>query len=337
MQPAMKRLLLVVSVSIALALPTAFAAGALWIDGPKPSPLGGLLAAALLVAILTLLVAVRPMLRSLLAVVALLAVVFAWWFSIEPSNDRDWMPDVAELATAEINGNQVTVHNVRNFDYRSEDEYDVHWEDRIYDLDKLENLDLFLIYWGSPMIAHTIMSWQFEDGKHLAVSIETRKEKGEAYSAILGFFRQFELYYVVADEQDVVKLRSNYRGEDVFVYRLQAKPELARELLLDYFAEMNSLAEKPRWYNAATLNCTTAIREHMVNIGRNGALDWRMLVNGYLPELGYERGSLDTSVPFEELQRRSEITEAAKAAGDSPEFSSLIRVGVPGMEARESQ
>jgi hypothetical protein len=174
------------------------------------------------------------------------------------------------------------------------------------------------------------MSWEFEDGQQLAISIETRKENGESYSAVRGFFRQYELYYVVADERDVVRLRTNYRGEQVYLYRFRAPAELARAVLLDYLEEVNRLAERPEWYNALTHNCTTTIRHHVQNVAPRNPFSWKILVNGYIDELGYSRGTIDTSLPFAELRARSNITEAAKAADQDPDFSARIRKGLPG-------
>jgi len=188
---------------------------------------------------------------------------------------------------------------------------------------------MFFSHWSGPAIAHTILSWDFSDGQHLAISIETRKRVGQEYSAIAGFFRQYPIYYVVADERDVVRLRTNFRGENVWMYRLKpARPDAARALLLDYVASINALAERPAWYNALTDNCTTTIQRHArhINPGAN-PLDWRLLANGRLPELLYERGRIDTSVPFEELRRRAHIDARAKAADRDPDFSARIRGG----------
>jgi len=154
-------------------------------------------------------VLVRPMRRALTAFLVLWLVVLAWWLRIPPRADRDWQPDVARVATADIDGDVVTIHNVRDFDYRSDTDFTERWEDRTYDLSRLGGVDLFMSFWGPTLLAHTIVSWEFDDGRHLAVSIETRKERGEVYSALRGFFRQYELYYVVADERDVVRLRTN--------------------------------------------------------------------------------------------------------------------------------
>jgi hypothetical protein len=179
------------------------------------------------------------------------------------------------------------------------------------------------------MIAHTIASWAFEDGQQLAISIETRKEVGESYSAVLGFFRQFELYYVVADERDLIGVRTNHRGEEVYLYRLRTPVPIARAVLEDYLRAVNGLVEEPRWYNALTHNCTTQIRRHAQQVAAGQPFSWKILVNGYIDELGYDRGTIDTSLPFDELKRRSDVTERARQSGLGPDFSQRIRVGLP--------
>jgi hypothetical protein len=324
------KVLLAIVVAAVVGLLSVWACAALWFDGP----LSGWLAAGFAVAVGGIFGWVRPIRVALLGFAGLMGVVVAWWLAIEPSNDRNWLPEVAQTPTASIQGNLVTIQNVRNFAYRSETDFDERWEERSYDLSKLRGADMFLSYWGSPWIAHTIVSWEFSDGQHLAVSIETRKERGEEYSALLGFFRQFELYYVFADEQDLVGLRTQHRGEDVYLYRLRAPVETARAVLLDYLEEANRLAESPRWYNAATHNCTTAIRYHMKNIAAANPWDWRILVNGHIDELGYERGTIETSLPFEQLKLQSNITQRARAAARAPDFSQRIREGLPGARVR---
>ena len=304
-------------------------AAALWFAGPGPAGLRAALAMALPLVALAIVAAVRPNGRAGLALAALATAVLAWWGSLAPSNTRDWQPDVARAPTAVIDGNLVTVTDVRNFRYRSETDFDERWEERRLDLARLAGMDVFFSHWGSPLIAHTIMSWSFSDGQHLAVSIETRKEKGEQYSAVAGFFRQYELIYIAADEADVVKLRTNFRGEEVYVYRLRPPPGRARALLLEYLGAMNALAREPGWYNALTTNCTTTIRQRVMHAGGNMPLSWKLLANGYLPELLYERGSLDTSLPFAELKAKSHINERARAASDSDDFSAAIRAGLP--------
>jgi hypothetical protein len=265
-----------------------------------------------------------------LAALALAALALAWWVSRRPSNTGNWQRDVARVATARVDGDRATVTNLRDFRYRSERDFDERWEERSFDLTQVDGLDIFVIYWGSPLIAHTILSWSFADGPHLAISVETRKRKDQEYSTIAGFFRQYTLIYVVADENDVIRLRTDIRGEEVYLYRLVGvKRSAARALLLNYFDAMNDIARRPRWYNALVANCTTVIRQRIVHAGGNVPLSWKLFANGFLPELLYERGSLDTSRSFAELKATSRINDRAKAAGAAEDFSAAIRVGLP--------
>ena len=273
--------------------------------------------------------------RSLSASGLVCAVLLAWWLSLAPSNDRDWQPDVARTPTAEREGGVVTLRDVRHFDYRSETDFAERWETRRYDLDRVEGLDLFVSFWGPTLYAHTILSWQFADAPPLAASIETRKEKGEAYSAVRGFFRQYELVYVLADESDVVRLRTGYRGERVLLYRLATPPQAARALLEQYLAEANALARRPAWYNAFTQNCTTGIWRNVRAIAPDTRFDWRLVANGRLDELLYERGTLDTRLPLAELRARSDVTAQARRCGEGADFSSCIREGLPLPASRE--
>jgi hypothetical protein len=259
--------------------------------------------------------------------------VLGWWLALQPANDRDWQPDVAVLPYADIAGHQVTIHNIRNCNYRSETDFDVQHYDKAFNLDALRTVDLYLVTWGSPNIAHTMVSFGFTNGDYVCFSIETRKEKGEEYSAVKGLFRQFELTYIIADERDLVRLRTNYRrGEEACLYRLQVTPEQGRTLFLDYLHRANELHERAEWYNALTDNCTTAIRAQRAAADR-APWDWRMLVNGHLDELLYERGRIVTNLPFAELKKLSHINSRARAADQAADFSQQIRTGLPGFAA----
>lgn len=308
----------------------AWGALALWFDASRRAWLAGLFSLAFLAGCVSLLVWLRPLWRAMLRVASLFLLVLTWWLLIPPRNSRNWAPEVARLAHATMTGNLVTIENVRNFDYRSENDFTERWETRNYDLDKLQGANMFLSFWGPTLIAHTIVSWEFADGPPLAISIETRKERGESYSALRGFFRQYELYYVVADERDVIRLRTNYRGERVYLYSLHIRTEAARAMLLDYLQSVNSLTVRPCWYNALTQNCTTTIRYHAQHVGANRPWDWRILANGHIDELGYERGTIDTSLSFPELKTHSDITARARQADDAADFSARIRQGLPG-------
>jgi hypothetical protein len=302
--------------------------GAVWFDGPFGT--GNKLVSALLAAaFVVVLLFVRPFWRKLGIFVVLFAGVIGWWLTLPPTNEADWQPDVAQVAWAKINGDEVTLHNVRNCDYRTETDYTPRWETRTARISQITGIDLAVGYWGSPWIAHPIASFQFADAPPLCLSIETRKKLGQTYSAIRGFYRQFELIYIVADERDVIRLRTNYRKEDIYLYRTTISPAHARERFLEYIHSLNALRNKPRWYNAITTNCTTSIRtQHPPN--ERMPWDWRILLNGKGDELMYERHLIVTGgLPFAELKTRSLIDTRARAANDSPEFSKLIREGLP--------
>lgn len=264
---------------------------------------------------------------------SLFGIVLAWWLLLPPRNDRDWEPDVAKLPYAEVNASSVTLRNIRDCDYRSEREYTVRHYDRTFDLGSLRSLDLFFVDWGLPHIAHTMLSFGFGGGKYVCFSIETRKKKGEEYSSARGFFKQYELTYVVADERDAIRLRANYRkGENVYLYRLDATPEFIRQVFLDYLRSVNGLRDRPQWYNALTANCTTDIWKHIAPYYPKAKFDWRILASGHVDEMAYELGVTDQSLPFPELKRRSLINERSKAAAADRAYSELIRRGLPGFK-----
>jgi hypothetical protein len=262
---------------------------------------------------------------------ATLIALFVWWGMMTPSNDRVWAADVARATTGTLDGDRLEVRNVRNFAWRSDTDFDVRWETRTYDLRTLTGVDLFMSYWAGESIAHSILSFGFADGRHLAFSIEIRKEQHEAYSALAGFFRTYELSFVAADERDVVGVRTNVRDEDVRIYKMRMPPDRARALLLEYIAEANDLAARPRFYNSLTTNCTTQIYRMAQALQPDLPLDYRLLLAGYVPDYVYDRGGLDTRLPFERLRDLAHIK--GRAASTDPDFSRLIRVGVPDPKA----
>ena len=309
---------------------TIWAGSALWFDLPFGN--ANLVAVLIYGAVIAVAVALVPGIRyKALACLACFLLVLGWWLSIDASNDRHWQEDVARTAWAEFDGDRVTIHNVRNFDYRTEQDYTSHWETRSYNLQDIRGADIFITYWGSPWIAHPIVSFQFGDKDHLAISVETRKIVGEDYSAVRGFFRQYELIYIVGDERDLVRLRTNYRkDEEVYLYRTTATPEAAKAIFVDYLRSVNQLHARPAFYNAVTSNCTTNIRIHAGAGSTTPPWDWRLLLNGKSDEFAYQYGRIVGGMPFEQLKQRAHINEAARAAGNSEQFSDLIRVGRPG-------
>ncbi len=318
------KLLVFVTAIIAIA----WAFGAVWFDAPFGSA-NKIAAGLLAIGFAITLAFVKPFWRKITAVALLFGVVFAWWWTLSPTNDGDWQPDVAKQAWADIEGDEVTLHNVRNCDYRTETDYTPHWEARTVRISQITGIDLAINYWGSPWIAHPIVSFQFADAPPLCFSIETRKKFGQTYSTIGGLYRQFELIYIAADERDVIRLRTNYRKEDVYLYHTTISPARARERFLEYIHSLNALRNKPRWYNAITTNCTTSIRAQHPPKERV-PWDWRILLNGKGDELMYERNFIVTGgLSFAELKTRSLIDTRARAANGSADFSQLIREGLP--------
>ena len=329
-------ILLAIAMSIAWLIAlgcVVWAFGALHFDFPIwKSAAAWTFAAVMLAAV----VFVRGAWRKLGAVFLGFVLVLIWWRTLKPTNDADWQPDVAQVAWADINGDEITLHNVRTCDYRSNTDYTPHWETRTVRLSQLTGVDIAIDYWGSPWIAHPIVSFQFADAPPVCFSIETRVKNGQAYSPIGGLYRSYELIYLVSGERDVIRLRTNFRNEDIYLYRMTFTAAQARERFLEYLRALNALHEHPRWYNEITTNCTTSIRAQTPK-GPRLPLDWRILLNGKGDEMMYERGTIITDgLPFAELKKRALIDEAAKAAGDSPDFSRLIREGRPGFAAPSS-
>jgi len=256
-------------------------------------------------------------------------VLMLWWWSLEPSNAKDWQPEVARLPYGEITGDILTLHNVRNFHYRDVQDFDPHWETRRYDLSQLCSLDLFMSYWGLRHIAHTILSWGFENGDHLAISIETRKRVGQSYSSIKGFFKQFNLIYVAADERDLIRLRTNLRKEEVYLYPLvNVNQDRVRALLESYLQHMNKLVNQAEFYHALVMNCTSAITTHTKIVDPDVSVtDWRLFANGHIDEMLYEHGAIRTDLPFSEVRKMSRVDLRMRQL-DIKNFSAQMREGV---------
>jgi hypothetical protein len=267
--------------------------------------------------------------RMSVAFIVLYLGVVAWWIAIPPSHDREWRPEVAVMPRAVIDGDRVRITGVRNFDYRTRNDFTVRYEEREVLLSHLTGVDFYVSYWSEGLVGHTFLSFIFDNAPPLSISIETRPEVGEGFNPIASLFKQFELIYVVGDERDIVGVRTNHRGETVYLYRLNASPDKARELLLVYLERINELADRPEFYHLLSNSCTINIIRYLNAAGRKGRFDIRHLFNGLIDSYLYHSGRVDTTLPFDELRRRSLINEAAQAAADAPDFSQRIRASVP--------
>jgi len=261
---------------------------------------------------------------------ALFAAVLVWWILIPPSHDRPWRREVAVLPRAIIDGDRVRITGVRDFVYRSADDFTVRYIDREVSLAQLTSVDFFISYWLPGPMAHTFVSFNFADAPPVCISIEIRPEVGESFSPVPSMFKQFELIYVVGEERDLVRVRTDYLGEDVFLYRIQAPTDGVRRLFQVYLDRINELADRPEWYHLLKSNCTLNIVRYANAAGREGRWDLRHLLNGWSDRYLYDAGFVDTSMPFDELRARSRITDVSRAARDAADFSKQIRVGLPG-------
>jgi len=326
----MGRAVLFVAIALVTVLSGAWGALALWYQLPGGTVARTLGGAAWVLAVIAL-AAFAISRRSWLPLgvyLAMYAALLIWWASIAPSNQRVWSDDVARMLTGTVQGNAVTLDNVRDFNWRSDTDYDARWETRHYDLDRLASADAVLSYWGSKAIAHAMISFGFDDGSHVVFSVEIRKKRGDQYSSIGGFFRQFETTLVAADERDIIRVRTNVRGEDDYLYPLHMDKPTMRALFLSYVQAANTLSVTPAFYNTITSNCTTIVYRMARQIDPGLPWDIRLLLTGYLPEYLYKVGALDRSVSVEQLRQRGRITDRAKSTTPDEDFSKAIRVGL---------
>ncbi|USX16817.1 DUF4105 domain-containing protein [Oxalobacteraceae bacterium OTU3CAMAD1] len=263
--------------------------------------------------------------RVALPWLAAMIALMAWWSTLQPTHNRVWADDVSRMVTGQVQGGVVTLDQVRNFDWRSDTDYTQRWEARSYDLDQLRSVDVAMSYWMGPAIAHTLVSFGFADGRYLTFSIEIRKQRGESFDAIAGFFKGFETVLIAADERDILRVRTNVRDEDMYLYRLKMPPEAMRSLFLAYLDEGAKLKREPRFYNTLTANCTTIIFEMARRIDPGLPLDWRLLASGYLDRYLFDIGALAGGQDFETLRRNAHITQRARAADKDEDFSTRIR------------
>ncbi len=272
----------------------------------------------------------RSIWKGLLIYLVLHGALLVWWNNLIPSNNHQWEEDVAQMTSGSIEGDQVTLFNVRNFDWHSETEYTPRWETREYDLSKLTSVDMLTSHWGMDAIAHVLVSFGFDDGQFVTFSVEIRKKKGQQFSEIAGFFKQYELSILATDERDAIGVRPNVRGEDTFLYRIDMPADIRKKLFLSYIEQANQLQKEPRFYNTVTTNCTTLVFGMMQHISGGLPLDARLLLTGYLPSYVQELDGLTDGFDLAQLRSAGRITERSKQAGQSSNYSKIIRQGVPG-------
>jgi hypothetical protein len=326
---AIGRVVLNVLVAIVAFFSGVWGAMALWFQlagGPGMRALGSVLWVILIASLFAFAISRKSWVPVIFYVLAFASLI-AWWSTVVPSNHRVWADDVAQLMSGQVEGDRVTLNNVRNFTWRTEDDHDIRWETRTYDLDRIASADAVLSYWGSKELAHAMISFGFDEGNHVVFSVEIRKKRGQQYSAIGGFFKRFEMVLTAADERDIIRVRTNVRGEDDYIYPLKMSKSAMRELFLSYVNAANQLVTTPAFYNTLTSNCTTIVYRMAKQIDPGLPYDVRLLLTGYLPEYLHEIGAVDPDVSVTELRRRGRITDKARASLSTDDFSKVIRVG----------
>ncbi|WP_250624292.1 DUF4105 domain-containing protein [Pinirhizobacter soli] len=302
----------------------AWGALALWYHGSRLALGAYLIAVVACIAAIVLFGHAWPLVAWGLVLLSLLG----WWWRIAPSNDRDWADDVARTLTGRIDGDMAQLSHVRDFRWTSEDTYQVRWTNPSYDLSRLQHADAIVSYWGLRSIAHAMVSFAFDDGRHLVFSVEIRKKRGQAFSAIGGFFKQYEMILIAATEPDIIGVRTNMRMEDTYLLPLNAHADTLRSLFVAYVDAANRLAARPEWYNTITSNCTTLVYRMARRLNPGLPMDIRLLATGYLPEYLRDAGAVDAPDGVEKLRQRSAISERARAAGLDGDFSAAIRTPV---------
>ena len=255
--------------------------------------------------------------------------LLVWWKHLRPSNDREWADDVSQTVGGNIEGNVVTLDKVRDFVWRTKTDYVQRWVPRSYDLAHLDSLDMTVSYWSRRSIAHMLISFGFGADRHVAFSVEIRRQKHQSFSEVGGFFKEFELVILAAEERDIVRLRTNVRREKTYLFRLNFPPEVMRALFLAYVAEANELKDTPRFYHTISSNCTTVLYAMLKRIVGRLPFSYRVLLSGYMPEYFYGIGRLDNRYPLPELRALGYISERGRMADESPTFSADIRQGIP--------
>ena len=323
------RWILYVLIVLVAVISGGWAALALWYQAPGGQVVRVVAAVSWVIFVLTVLALIWarrggvPIAAYVLAYVILLA----WWSTIAPSNHREWADDVSRMLAGQVDGDRVTLYNVRNFNWRTDDDYDARWETRSYDLNQLSTADVILSSWGVPGISHALISFGFNDGSHVVFSVEIRRKKGQSFSSIGGFFKQFESTIVAADEHDIIRLRTNVRNETDHLYRLRMDKATMRSLFLAYVQEANELGAKPAFYNTVTSNCVTIVYGMAKRIDPGLPYDYRLLLTSYLPSYLYQVGALDTRYPLAVLTQQGDVTARARARATAPsdDFSKAIR------------
>lgn len=323
--------ILLIPVFLVVAYTSVWGTLAIWFKLPGPEQLRIAVAASFaLFGLLTLAAFFRPVRwRWLTVFAAIFSILLIWWNTLQPPADGNWSPEVARQVTGTIEGDTLTLQNVRAFEWRSEEDLTANWVTRTYDLTQLETVDLYMSYWGGPAMAHLMLSFGFADGEYLTWSVEVRRSVGERFSPVADFFKANSVSLIASVEEDVVGLRSNIQKAEVFLFRLRSDPARRRKLLEGYVEEANKLSQRPEFFHSVFTNCSKTVIDLARSVGAAIPADWRVIVNGYFPEYLYELGAMTEEVGYDELRALGNISHRARDFGLKDGFAEAVRIGVP--------
>ena len=322
----MLRLAALLGTGLMIAAFWAWSALAIYFSNLPGSTLRALLAAIFALSVPAAFALLPNRRRTALFFAACVGAILLWWQTISPSHDREWTTDVAVLPHSTIEGDLVTVHDIRNFDYRSPNDFDVRYYDKTFDLRKIETFYVVFSYWDNlETVAHTMLSFGFRGNDYLTVSAETRRERGEPQTALRGLFKQYEMIFILGDERDLLRLRSGFRGEEVYLYPTTATPQEARALFLDILEHVNRIYRQPEFYNTLRDNCTTSLLPHIDRIRPVRATQLERIRNGFGDAVAYRNGWIVSDLPFPETKRRHHINPYVENLTDARDYSRRIR------------
>jgi hypothetical protein len=287
-------------------------AGAIYYDLCGGNKWGRALASCWVLGLLSLFAFWQPLWKPCFVFWGAVAIFLTWWLKQKPSHDRDWDPAVAVLPRAVRKRDEVTIENVRNFEYRSLDDFTPRYESRTYRLANLKGVDAIFFNWGSAVMSHPVLVFDFGPDGRVCMSIEVRYRRGQDYLILRSLYHFYELIFLVTDERDAILRRTKYGpSQEAHLYRLATTPEELRATFLDYIDAINALYQTPRWYHGLCTNCTTAFYRLPSSRRR---CDWRVLANAQLDRALYATGRLDRTLAFAELRRAAYLNDIANAA-----------------------
>ena len=302
--------------------------GAIWYSNLPEKWMRVTSAFLLPVLLLSLIICFRKRKKIRFAAISLVFIgIIIWWSLIPASNNQDWLTQFAAMPRAVINGNTVSIENIRNFEYKTADSFVPRYINGTYKLDELKSLDMAVSYWdGNTAVAHTMLSFGFSDGRHLVLSCETRMRKDQVQGAVPGLFKQYNILYIIGTEDDLFKLRTNYRKEELYLYPTNSTPEECVKIFLSLIDRCDKLIQGPEFYNTLTFNCTTSLLPSIRKVTARHC-DIRFCLNGYSDRMAWEFGWLkhNPGESFSDYKKKHFVNQYVALEDTGLNYSQAIR------------